>query len=138
MSLDVYLKVKREEPTDADRVIALLMEHGFTRFADEISARHECGDVTVYEGSISSFFGEMAVEAGVYQPVWYPEDNGIKKASQLIDRLRAGVNRMESRQKHFRQWNGRNDWETSDRFRQFLTEYLHACERHPEADVYAY
>ena len=138
MSLDIILKIKREEPTDADRAIALLNEHGMTKFTDEIEARHECGDVRVYEGSISSFFTEMAGAAGVYRQVWRPEELGIEKASQLIEPLRAGIYRMEDSQKKFRSLNGTEKWETSDRFRQFLSEYLRACEQHPDADVYAY
>lgn len=46
MSLDVYLKIKRPEIPEAGKAAALLRQHSYAEFADELEARH---DVSEYE-----------------------------------------------------------------------------------------
>ena len=135
MSLDVYLARKRDEPTAADRAVALFRANGLEEFAAEIEARHECGDVEVYSANITHNLGRMADAAGIYAPLWRPEEVGITKAAQLIEPLRAGLEKLRNSPAHYRTFNSPNGWGLYEHFVPFVAAYLAACEENPDADV---
>lgn len=135
MSLDVYLSVKREEPTDCDRATALLRANGFEEFCWELEANHEHGDIEMYEDNITHNLGEMAGEAGIYKHLWRPEEVGVVKAEQLIEPLKKGLSLLESDRSRFEKLNPSNGWGDYDGLVRFVQCYLSACIDHPEADV---
>ncbi len=137
MSLDVRLTRKRDQPTDADRACALLREHGFTDFVWEIEARHEHGDITLYDANITHNLGRMAEEAGIYKCLWRPEECGITKAKELITPLREGLAKLQADERHYSKFNAANGWGLYENFVPWVSAYLEACEAYPDADVLA-
>ena len=135
MSLDVYLMRKRDEPTEAEKAINLLREHGFERFAFELECTHETGDEELYSANITHNLTGMASEAGIYQHLWRPEELGITKAKELIQPLRDGVALMQSDPPRFEKHNSPNGWGLYKNFVPFVQKYLLACEEYPDAEV---
>lgn len=66
MSLDVYLEIERDEPTDAERAYNLLLANGFDDFASDFWSRHsdEIGKIRFYWANITHNLNKMADAAG--------------------------------------------------------------------------
>jgi hypothetical protein len=77
----------------------------------------------------------MAEAAGIYQCLWRPDENGITKASQLIEPLRKGLELLKAQPDHFRTYNPHNGWGSYDHFVPWVERYLRACEEYPDAEV---
>lgn len=77
----------------------------------------------------------MADRAGLYVPVWTPEQIGIIKAAQMIEPLRQGLAQLKASPDIFRCMEPRNGWGTYDSFVEFLQQYLDVCERNPDATI---
>ena len=89
----------------------------------------------IFRGNYTHNVGKMASAAGIYQAVWRPEELGITLAGQLIEPLRAGVEKMESDPDKFKKLNPANGWGSYAPFLAWLKEYLAACEENPLAEV---
>lgn len=117
MSLDVYLKSK-PTPTEC----------------------HHCGVVSpqsanLYWANITHNLNEMAEAAGIYKHLWEPEELGITTASELIQPLREGLERLKSDPAKYEAYNAPNGWGLYEHFVPFVAEYLRACIEHPDAIV---
>jgi hypothetical protein len=150
MSLDVYLTVKDARiPVNPERIF--IREDGETREitlaewndrSDRIpvTVRSE-GDTTdeVFSANITHNLGKMADEAGLYLPLWRPEemDPPAKLARDLVEPLRAGLAVLEGDPDHFRTFNPENGWGDYEGLVRFTRKYLTACEEWPDAEVYA-
>jgi hypothetical protein len=77
----------------------------------------------------------MAAEAGIYKPLWRPEEIGITKAEQLIAPLKKGVALMKKYPQRFEKFNAKNGWGTYDVFVPWIEDYIKACELNPTADI---
>lgn len=136
MSLDVYLTRKRAELTEAAKAEALLRQHGFAEFAEELASRHDTSDHdTLYDANITHNLNAMAEAAGIYKHLWRPDEIGITKASQLIEPLRVGLAALESDPEKFKALNPPNGWGNYRGLVGFVRNYLFACEQDPDADV---
>lgn len=93
---------------------------------------------TIYSGNVTHNLGKMAAEAGIYKPLWRPDELGITKAEQLIAPLQAGLARLKADPEQFKAFNLPNGWGTYDGFVKFVEEYLNACGENPEASVRAW
>lgn len=109
MSLDVYLETQMD-----DNRTKLLFSANYT---------HNCNT--------------MAHVAGLYYPVWRPDEIDINFAHQLIPYLRKGIAEMERDPKKFVALNPSNGWGSYDTFLPWLKNYLQACEKYPKAFVLA-
>jgi len=96
------------------------------------------GDGCVFDANITHNLGAMADAAGIYEPVWRPEEVGIVVAAQLIEPLRKGIDAMECDPKHFKTFNASNGWGLYENFLPWLQRYLAACEEYPTATVRAW
>lgn len=120
MGLDVYLEGKtRSVPCQCD------CGHKHTRKEKEV----------FYDSNITHNLIAMAEEAEIYGIVWHPEENGIKKAKQLIEPLRKAIAAMKAEPARFEKHNPSNNWGSYENFVPWLEEYLAACEAHPQAHV---
>lgn len=144
MSLDVYLTMPGA--TQAKGTGVFVREGGSTielteaqvrdRFPDsEPLAVEREEDDRVYHRNITHNLGKMASEAGVYQAMWRPEEQGWTKASQLIEPLRAGLALLRSDPDRFKAFNPENGWGSYDGLVEFVESYLSACIEYPDADV---
>lgn len=90
---------------------------------------------TVYDRNITHNLNRMAEEAGIYKPLWRPDEIEITHAKQLIEPLRTGLERLKADPDRFRKLNPANGWGSYEGLVEFVEEYLHACEEHPDAEV---
>ena len=115
--------------------------HGQT--TEEPCSCRECGHEHTKRGTecwfdqnITHNLTEMADEAGLYKPVWRPDENGITHASQLIEPLEKGIALMKADPERFKKFNAKNGWGLYDHLVPWLERYLEACREHPEATVH--
>lgn len=99
---------------------------------DYIDSRHK-----LFDANITHNLTTMAEEAGLYNVVWRPEENGIERAEQLIPFLEKGVATMKANRPQFEKFNAPNGWGLYEHFVPWLERYLAACQEHPTAFVYA-
>ena len=97
----------------------------------------ETKPVEVHSQNITHNLGAMAEEAGLYYPLWRPEEIGITKASELIPYLESGIRAMEKDPEKFKIHNAKNGWGSYDRFLPWLKKLLTACYEHPDSSVEA-
>jgi hypothetical protein len=90
---------------------------------------------TVYTDNITHNLGKMAQEAGVYYPLWRPEEIGLTKAGELVPFLRAGLHILKAKPEEFRVFDAPNGWGRHEHLVAFLEAYLSACESHPDGDL---
>ncbi len=120
MSLDVYL-------TGPEREVECRCEcgHCHTRTTSE----------TLYEANITHNLNRMAEAAGIYKPLWRPDEIGITKASELIGPLTDGIELLESDEPRFAAFDASNGWGKYEHFVPWVRAYLDACKRYPDAIV---
>lgn len=92
--------------------------------------------MTVFEWTgLTRNLTDMAKEAGLYLPVWRPEEAGIGRATQLIEPLAKGIADMKKRPDHYKQFNPPNGWGDYGGFVEFVETYLAACIQFPDATI---
>jgi hypothetical protein len=94
-------------------------------------------DCTVYERNITHNLGKMADAAGVYDACWCPDDHGWSRAKDLIDPLTVGLLRLKSDPEAFKVHNPANGWGDYDGLVRFVSDYLDACVKYPEASIHS-
>ena len=88
-----------------------------------------------FDANITHNLNAMAEEAGIYGVVWRPEENGIEKASQLIEPLECAISAMKADPTRFEKHNSLNGWGLYKNFVPWLEKYLAACRQCPDAAV---
>lgn len=91
--------------------------------------------VSVFDANITHNLNQMAAQAGIYDCLWRPDENGYTHASQLIKPLEKGLNELKGRPHHYKKYNPPNGWGTYDDFIPWLESYLQACKDHPDAEI---
>lgn len=89
----------------------------------------------VYTADITHNLGKMAGEAGIYKHLWCPEEIGVTRASELIDPLTHGLERLRAEPERFKAFNPQNGWGTYEGLVRFTEDYLLACKAFPTAEV---
>ncbi len=92
----------------------------------------------IYSANITHNLGKMAIEAGIYEALWRPDELFKRKeikAGELIPLLEAGLEKLKADPKHFEQFNASNGWGVYKDFVPFVERYLEACIEDPDADV---
>lgn len=90
----------------------------------------------IYSANITHNLTDMADAAGIYEPLWRPEEIGATKARDLIEPLKAGLARLEADPTKFERYNSPNGWGLYKHFVPFVRNYLEACENAPDATVH--
>ena len=143
MSLDVYLNDGDAGP---ERWAIFIREDGQTKelTLEEWNRRFPGrqpvlakvgGDGSVYDGNITHNLREMAGVAGLYKPLWRPEEIGIERAEQLIHPLETGLIELRADPDKYTPYNPDNGWGDYAILVRFVEEYLEACKAHPQAAV---
>lgn len=144
MSLDVYLTGPQPAPTgtgifirDNGSVREVSRAEWDERFPGQepVFAHYHTDDDLLYSANITHNLGQMADKAGLYQPLWRPDENGFVLAAQLIEPLRNGLERLKAEPNRFKKFNPPNGWGDYDGLVAFVEDYLRACEKYPSATV---
>jgi hypothetical protein len=146
MSLDVFLSVSGVNVEIVSPPRIFIRENGSTfeitraewdeRFPGRepytvnSSEREYC-----YEANITHNLGAMAQEAGIYKPIWHPEEVGITRAKQLIEHLEFGLTLLRADPERFEKFEPSNGWGTYKGLLRFVAQYLEACKENPDAEV---
>ena len=145
MSLDVYLTAAAPVPNkgsgifirEGGRTVEITAEEWNKRYPEReaVAVTKESETREVHSGNITHNLGDMADAAGIYTHLWRPEELGITKAGQLIAPLKEGLERLLATPEQFKALNPANGWGSYDGLVEFVTEYLTACEAHPDSIV---
>lgn len=146
MSLDVYLEIPGDADALADERIYVRRDgrtEEVTRaewdqmYPDRapiaVVAPAYGGDV--YWRNITHNLGRMADAAGLYAPMWRPDEHGWTHARDLIEPLRDGLAALQADPDRFKAFNPENGWGDYDGLLDFATSYLAACMKWPDAEV---
>lgn len=146
MSLDVYLEIPGDKASldatesifvrDNGQTVEISLDEWNRRYPGRepvITQRSVAGEV--YTANITHNLGKMAAEAGIYDCLWRPDQNGITKANQLIKPLTDGLELLQSEAERFIALNPENGWGSYDVFVPWVARYLEACKKYPNADV---
>ncbi len=96
----------------------------------------EMQPVEVVEVNFTHNLTPMAEEAGLYDCLWRAEENGFKKAKQIIPILKVGIQSMEANPQKFKNHTPPNGWGSYDGFLNGCKKLLKACIEYPESDIY--
>ena len=144
MSLDVYLRQDGETHTYENRIfvrrdgqtVELSREEWDQEFPGvEPVTLQRTESNEVYSANITHNLTRMADAAGIYEPLWMPDEIGITKAGQLIEPLERGIALLRSDPDRFKAYNPENGWGSYDGFVPWVERYLDACREYPDADV---
>jgi hypothetical protein len=89
----------------------------------------------VYSRNITHNLNKMAMEAGIYEALWRPEEIGIEYAHQLILPLTKGLEVLKNHPEDLRKFNPENGYGSYEGLVNFVETYLQACEENPDAEV---
>jgi hypothetical protein len=96
----------------------------------------EVRESEVHFQNITHNLNMMAKEAGMYKPLWRPEEVGITKAAELTPYLEKGIADMKDNPSKYRKFDAKNGWGTYDDFLPWLEELLQASKDFPESDIH--
>jgi hypothetical protein len=144
MSLDVYLTVENQEPVTVEKIV--IREGGHIKqltrvewdqqYPDREPLIVDSEDTNVFWANITHNLNRMADEAELYKALWRPDENGMTRASQLIEPLQAGLALLRGDRQRFEVFNPENGWGDYDGLVSFVEDYLEACQEYPDALVY--
>jgi len=143
MSLDVSLL--SDTPIEKIGTGVFVREEGGTRelTLEEVREKWPEADVSeekyesnkIYAANITHNLNTMAAAAGLYEALWRPDENNWMKASDLIEVLEAGLEKLKAEPEKFKKYEPDNGWGTYDGLVEFTEKYLAACKANPETRV---
>ena len=89
----------------------------------------------VYSDNITHNLNKMAQEAGLYDALWRPDENGLTHAYQLIPILEKGLAELRAHPEVYEQFNPANGWGDYVGLICFVRDYLKACRANPDAEI---
>ena len=95
----------------------------------------ESQPVEVFTQSVSGNLAKMAQAAGLYGPLWHPDENGVRLAGDLIAPLKAGIDLLESDRSRFEAMSPSNGWGDYASLLAFVKSTLDACVKSPASAV---
>lgn len=147
MSLDVYLNSTEERPHPQGSGI-FIRENGqtkeiteaewFERNPDREPVRYNDPNTkttVLFHANLTHNLGPMAAAAGIYEPLWRPEEKGWTHAKQLISPLEAALEDMKARPERYKSFNPDNGWGSYEVLLEVVESYLAACNRWPDATI---
>lgn len=89
----------------------------------------------LFSANITHNLNKMAGEAGIYEALWRPDEQGWTTAADLIPRLQEGLAKLKADPAAFKAHNPMNGWGTYECLVSFVEEYLAACRLNPTTKV---
>jgi hypothetical protein len=91
----------------------------------------------VFTRNITHNLNRMAKEAGIYECLWRPGDNGFETGKDLIEPLEHGIRRLEENPEKYDAFNASNGWGKRENLIEFAKDVLENCKSYPDAEVRA-
>ena len=89
----------------------------------------------LYTGNITHNLSTMAIECGLYNALWGPEDIGAIYAKNIINIVKRGLEKLKADPEHYKKFSPANGWGRYESFVCFVEDYLEALETHPDAEI---
>jgi predicted phage-related endonuclease len=135
MSLDLtfYTDYKKYEDLSASVGCAYDNMHGIE---DEIKKlEDEKDEILINNFNITNNLTGMAKEAGIYEALWRPDENGYTKANHILPILEEGLKKLKKNPEYYKKFNPPNGWGDYEGFVNFVENVLDECKRNPDADI---
>lgn len=124
MSLDIYIETMERKPCEC--------------ICESCGNKHFTSERTKIEHfNLTHNLNKMAMQAGLYDCVWRPEENEIEYCKQMIDPLIHGINTLKSDPERFKKMNPSNGWGCYENLLETCEKYLEICEKYPDAIISA-
>jgi len=146
MSLDVYLEIENAEQTHEPAIYVRVDGQTKKVTRSEWDSMNpgvepivvEAVERCVFTANITHNLNQMADAAGLYMCLWRPEEIGITRAEQLVEPLASGLKKLQDDPYGFEEkYSPSNGWGTYEGLVRFVSDYLDACKRYPNALVSA-
>lgn len=102
-----------------------------------VALRNPGDEQNCFSSNITRNLAKMADAAGMFEALWEPIEHGMQKAKELIEPLAKGLENLKANPERFKQYDAVNRWGTYEDFVPWVEEYLEACKKNPEAEIYA-
>jgi hypothetical protein len=89
----------------------------------------------VFGYNITHNLGAMAAAADIYTEIWRPELINATKARQIAPALALGWFKLKRDPEFYKGFNPPNNWGNYDAFLEFVTKYLDARIKYPDAII---
>lgn len=93
--------------------------------------------VEVFEADITHNLTTMAEKAGLYMPLWRPEEIGVTHARDLSEHLEKGLKELRENKVELEKLNPENGWGSYENLLSLTKRYLEACNENPDAVITA-
>tara|TARA_R100000935_G_C2821892_1_gene160208 strand:- start:1110 stop:1430 length:321 start_codon:yes stop_codon:yes gene_type:complete len=91
---------------------------------------------SMWSGNMTHNLNKIAIEAGVYECIWRPDEIGVKYARDNISNLRFALGIFYSKYDELKKLNPSNGWGDIDGLIEVTQDFLKACMEYPEAIIY--
>ena len=147
MSLSVYLNFKETVTKPASsgvfirengRTKEITMEEWNEKFPGKELVKFDGQETEtgeVYCANITHNLNSLAKAVEIYYHIWRPEEIGITKASEIIEPLKAGIEKMKAEPEKYKKFSAENGWGTYEQFVPWVERYLNACIEYPDAEI---
>lgn len=92
-------------------------------------------EIEVFSANITHNLNKMAMEAGIYECLWRPDEHKIIFAKNIIHSLEEGLKKLKNKPEYYKQFNAENGWGLYEHFVPFVESVLEACNKYPNAMI---
>lgn len=90
---------------------------------------------SMWSANMTHNLNKIAIEAGVYECLWRPDEIGVKYARDNISNLRFALGIFYSKYDELKKLNPSNGWGDIDGLIEVTQGFLRACMEHPNAII---
>lgn len=90
---------------------------------------------SMWSANMTHNLNKIAIEAGVYECLWRPDEIGVKYARDNISNLRFALGIFYSKYDELKKLNPSNGWGDIDRLIEVTQDFLKACMEYPNAII---
>lgn len=90
---------------------------------------------SMWSANMTHNLNKIAIEAGVYECLWRPDEIGVKYARDNISNLRFALGIFYSKYDELKKLNPSNGWGDIDGLIEVAQEFLKACMEYPNAII---
>lgn len=90
---------------------------------------------SMWSANMTHNLNKIAIEAGVYECLWRPDEIGVKYARDNISNLRFALGFFYSKYDELKKLNPPNGWGDIDGLIEVTQDFLKACMEYPNAII---